>query len=574
MASTYSDLLRFELIGAGEQAGLWGETTNNNLGSLVEQAVAGVTTITLSGGAGSYTLTQLNGAPDESRSAVLKFIGVPSGAKSIIIPTKTKLYVVRNECGQTLTLKTAAQVGGVTVLNGEATLVFCDGTNALAGIATAAVGTLSVSGGGTGAVSFTGGFVKSPGGTGALTSSSAVNLATEVTGTLPVTSGGTGNSSFTLGRVLIGSGTSSISSLAGTAPGQILSWDGAQWTAATPSATGVVSFSAGTTGLTPNSATSGAVTLGGTLAVANGGTGATTVSAARSNLGIGSVGLLNTNGSTTQFLRGDGAFVTPPTGSGTVTSVATGTGLTGGTITSSGTIALANTSVSPGSYTNASITVDAQGRITSAANGTAASTSTSGIVTTTSQTFSGAKGIAATGTGDAGWRVSFGSNDSFLSPTSCQLGLSGWGILYSSAATAIEIIGSASNFATFKTTGNFQLNNSASWSTTSDISIKTNLRPISSALSKLTALKPCHFEYKDQIGKTQTGFIAQEFAEVLPGHTTDTTVPEKYKQYLPAGKNTLKAIDMNLIPYLVKAVQELKEELDAAKAEIAELKAK
>ena len=255
MPSSYSPLLRFEEIGAGEQAGLWGDTTNKNLGDLVEQAIAGVTTVSLSGGAGSYTLSALNGAVDESRGAVLKFIGNPSGAKNIIIPTSTKLYVVRNECGQTIVVKTSAQIGGVTILTGEATLVFCDGTSAVAGIATVGVGPTTVANGGTGTTGFgAGGFIKSSGTTNALTASAAVNLATEVTGTLSIANGGTAASSFTNGSLLLGNGTSPISPLVGTSLGQVATWDGTQWVAAATASTipvGVITMWSGSIATIP-----------------------------------------------------------------------------------------------------------------------------------------------------------------------------------------------------------------------------------------------------------------------------------------------------------------------------------
>ena len=126
MASTYSPSLGIELIGNGEQSGTWGTTTNNNLGTLIEQAIAGVQTITLTGT--DYTLTDFNGLPDEARNAVLVLSGAIGAPCNVIAPSVTKTYIVRNYAGATVTIKTSSG-NGIALTNAASAVVFCDGTN-------------------------------------------------------------------------------------------------------------------------------------------------------------------------------------------------------------------------------------------------------------------------------------------------------------------------------------------------------------------------------------------------------------------------------------------------------------
>jgi hypothetical protein len=126
MASTYSTTLRLELIGNGEQAGTWGTTTNTNLGSLIEQAITGVQTITM--GDSTYTLTSFDGAVDEARNAVLVLGGTVTTPQNLIAPSVEKTYIIKNGTGSNVTVKTSGG-SGITFVNGQVGIVYCDGTN-------------------------------------------------------------------------------------------------------------------------------------------------------------------------------------------------------------------------------------------------------------------------------------------------------------------------------------------------------------------------------------------------------------------------------------------------------------
>jgi hypothetical protein len=127
MASTYSSSLKLTLIGDGEQAGTWGSTTNSNL-NLVEQAVTGVDGIDLTG-LTTYTLSSFNGTTDESRNAVLLFIGTPSATVTISAPLQNKFYIVKNGTGQTITMSASGGAISLSIPAGVTAQVYCDSTN-------------------------------------------------------------------------------------------------------------------------------------------------------------------------------------------------------------------------------------------------------------------------------------------------------------------------------------------------------------------------------------------------------------------------------------------------------------
>jgi len=144
MASTYSTSLKLELIGDGEQSGIWGQTTNNNLGTLLEQAITGVVDITMVNA--NYTLTSFNGVSDEARNAVLVVGGTNAALRDIIAPLVEKLYVVRNNTVGGFGIRIIGATGtGVTVPSGATVWVYCDGTNFNA-INTESVGNFEVNG--------------------------------------------------------------------------------------------------------------------------------------------------------------------------------------------------------------------------------------------------------------------------------------------------------------------------------------------------------------------------------------------------------------------------------------------
>jgi len=138
--TTYTQRLRLSRPTTGELFGTWGNEVNTAITDLIDAAIAGRVTVTHNDTA-KYVLTSTNGTPDEARNAVLRITGALTVARNVVCPTSTKLYILENATtgGFAVTLKTAAGTG-ITVANGEAALLRCDGVNVVRWIPTTGTG--------------------------------------------------------------------------------------------------------------------------------------------------------------------------------------------------------------------------------------------------------------------------------------------------------------------------------------------------------------------------------------------------------------------------------------------------
>jgi hypothetical protein len=176
-------------MGAGDESGTWGLVTNANLGTAIEEAIAGSANVTFASADVTLTLTDTT-ASQTARNMRLNLTGTTGGSpRELIVPAIEKLYVVNNGCADTVTIKVLGQTG-IAVPTGKTMFVFNNGTDCV----------------------------------NAITHLTSLTLASA----LPVASGGTGiNSVGTAGNVLTSTGSAWASTAVGFIPsGGIIMWSG------------------------------------------------------------------------------------------------------------------------------------------------------------------------------------------------------------------------------------------------------------------------------------------------------------------------------------------------------------
>lgn len=217
--TTFSTSLKLELISDGSQVGTWGQTTNKNLGTLLEQAITGVQNITMVDA--NYTLTNFNGISDEARNAVIIASGANSDVRDIIAPLVNKLYVIYNNTsgGHNIRIRGASGLS-VTIPPGIVLPVYCNGTNFYSAM-NGTSGSFYINGDGTVTGALTTGAIS---GTTATFSGAISSVSPAFTGTPTAPTAAPGTSTTQIATTAFV--TSAISAIVSFPAGGIVMWSG------------------------------------------------------------------------------------------------------------------------------------------------------------------------------------------------------------------------------------------------------------------------------------------------------------------------------------------------------------
>jgi len=127
--ATYSTNLALTLLTTGEGAGTWGNTTNTNLGTLLEQAISGYVTQAVATGTDT-TLTIPNGATGVARNMFIELTGTGGASTNLVVPSNKKLYFIYNNSTGAVTVKVAGQTG-VSFAAGDKKILASNGTDVI-----------------------------------------------------------------------------------------------------------------------------------------------------------------------------------------------------------------------------------------------------------------------------------------------------------------------------------------------------------------------------------------------------------------------------------------------------------
>lgn len=193
MSSSYSASLRLDLPTEGSYTDAWGDVVNNGITKLVDTAVAGTATVTVT--STNHVVSYANGATDEARAAVLILSGTPGAAFNVFVPPVSKTYIIRNNVTTyTATIYCSTVAGnttpagtGIAIPTGKSVFIRTDGTNftqAISGGLTSGTSLLKGDGS-TGISNATAGtdYLVPPSGTAILKANSGGALANAVAGT-------------------------------------------------------------------------------------------------------------------------------------------------------------------------------------------------------------------------------------------------------------------------------------------------------------------------------------------------------------------------------------------------------